>query len=43
MNHSNASNQIALVTGGGRGLGKNMALKIADSGIDLIVTYKSGE
>jgi NAD(P)-dependent dehydrogenase (short-subunit alcohol dehydrogenase family) len=43
MNNSNASNAIALVTGGGRGLGKNMALKIADSGVDLVITYKSGE
>lgn len=43
MNNSNASNQIALVTGGGRGLGKNMALKIAESGVDLVITYKSGE
>jgi NAD(P)-dependent dehydrogenase (short-subunit alcohol dehydrogenase family) len=38
-----SNTSIALITGGGRGLGKNMALKIADSGIDLIVTYKSGE
>ena len=35
------SNKIALVTGGGRGLGKNMALKLAEKGIDVILTYHS--
>jgi len=34
-------NKIALVTGGSRGLGKNAALKIAEKGIDVIVTYQS--
>jgi len=34
-------NKIALVTGGSRGLGKNAALKIAEKGIDVIVTYHS--
>ena len=33
--------KIALVTGGSRGLGKNMALKLAGKGIDVIVTYHS--
>lgn len=33
--------KIALVTGGSRGLGKNMALKIAQKGIDVILTYNS--
>jgi NAD(P)-dependent dehydrogenase (short-subunit alcohol dehydrogenase family) len=32
-------NKIALVTGGSRGLGKNMALNIAKKGIDVILTY----
>ena len=32
---------IALVTGGSRGLGRNMAEQIAASGTDVIVTYKS--
>ncbi len=36
-----AQNKIALVTGGSRGLGKNMALSIAKKGIDVIVTYNS--
>ncbi len=35
--------RIALITGGSRGLGKSMALHLADRGVDVIVTYKSGE
>ena len=31
--------KIALVTGGSRGLGKDMALRLADKGIDVILTY----
>jgi NAD(P)-dependent dehydrogenase (short-subunit alcohol dehydrogenase family) len=31
--------KIALVTGGSRGLGKNMALHIAQKGIDVLLTY----
>jgi NAD(P)-dependent dehydrogenase (short-subunit alcohol dehydrogenase family) len=34
-------NKIALVTGGGRGLGKEMALKLAARGIDVLLTYHS--
>ena len=34
------STQIALVTGGNRGLGKNMALHLADAGFDLVITYR---
>lgn len=33
--------RIALITGGSRGLGKNAALKLAASGIDVIFTYQS--
>ena len=36
-------NKVALVTGGSRGLGKNMALAIARKGIDLIITYNSNK
>lgn len=36
-------NKIALLTGGSRGLGKNMALKLADKGIDVILTYLSSK
>ncbi len=31
--------KIALVTGGSRGLGKNMALRLAEKGNDVIITY----
>src|SRR6185312_13369863 len=34
-------NKIALVTGGSRGLGKDMALRLAEKGIDVILTYHS--
>ncbi|MGH8048192.1 MAG: SDR family NAD(P)-dependent oxidoreductase [Chthoniobacterales bacterium] len=33
-------NKIALVTGSSRGLGRNIALKLASSGVDVIVTYR---
>jgi NAD(P)-dependent dehydrogenase (short-subunit alcohol dehydrogenase family) len=35
------TNKIALVTGGSRGLGKDMALNLAKKGIDVIITYNS--
>ena len=34
-------NKIALVTGGSRGLGKDMALSLAQKGIDVVLTYHS--
>ncbi|MFC5682017.1 SDR family NAD(P)-dependent oxidoreductase [Flavobacterium sp. MAHUQ-51] len=34
-------NKIALVTGGSRGLGKEMALSLAKKGIDVLLTYHS--
>lgn len=33
--------KIAIVTGGSRGLGKNMALSLAAKGVDVILTYNS--
>lgn len=39
----NTKTKIALVTGGSRGLGKNAALKIAQKGLDVIITYKSSK
>ena len=34
-------NKIALVTGGSRGLGKNMAIGLAKKGVDVVLTYNS--
>jgi len=34
---------IALVTGGSRGLGRSAVLKLAERGVDVILTYKSNE
>jgi NAD(P)-dependent dehydrogenase (short-subunit alcohol dehydrogenase family) len=33
--------KIALVTGGSRGLGRNMAMSLAQKGIDVLLTYNS--
>jgi NAD(P)-dependent dehydrogenase (short-subunit alcohol dehydrogenase family) len=33
--------KIAIITGGSRGLGKSSALKVAQSGVDVILTYRS--
>jgi len=41
MNTSSTPTPIALVTGGSRGLGKNTALKLAQHGVDVVLTYRS--
>lgn len=38
-----AKSKIALVTGGSRGLGRNMAIGIAKKGIDVVLTYNSNK
>lgn len=37
----NKNKKIALVTGGSRGLGKNMALSLGKKGINVVLTYNS--
>lgn len=39
----NPTTKIAVVTGGNRGLGKDMALALSRKGIDVILTYRSKE
>lgn len=38
-----STSKIALVTGGSRGLGKNMAMRLAEKGNDIIIVYRSQE
>lgn len=40
---STNKNKIALVTGGSRGLGKNMSIALAKKGIDVIITYNTNK
>jgi NAD(P)-dependent dehydrogenase (short-subunit alcohol dehydrogenase family) len=39
----NTRDKIALVTGGSRGLGRDMAINLAQKGIDIVITYKNNQ
>src|SRR5262245_37044375 len=41
--NENKPASIAVITGGSRGLGKNMALHLAEGGIDVVLTFRTGE
>jgi NAD(P)-dependent dehydrogenase (short-subunit alcohol dehydrogenase family) len=43
QNNMSTKNKIALVTGGSRGLGKNMALALAKNGNDIVLTYNTNK
>src|SRR5689334_7741548 len=38
---ANTTGKIALITGGSRGLGRDMALQMAHKGMDVVLTYHS--
>jgi NAD(P)-dependent dehydrogenase (short-subunit alcohol dehydrogenase family) len=40
---TSTSTPIALITGASRGLGKSAALKLAERGVDIILTYRDGK
>lgn len=40
---TSSSAKVAIVTGGSRGLGKDMAIQLAHKGFDVIITYQSKE
>jgi len=37
------ASKVALVTGGSRGLGRSIANHLAESGVDVIITYRTDE
>ena len=43
MEHSNKTKKYALVTGAAKGIGKSIALKLAQNGINVAINYKSSK
>jgi 3-oxoacyl-[acyl-carrier protein] reductase len=43
VNESELAGQVALVTGGGRGIGRNIALELAGAGMRVVVTGRTRE
>jgi len=43
MEHSNQTDKFALVTGAAKGIGKSIAIKLAENGINVAINYKSSK
>ena len=43
QNDSNTETKTVLITGGSRGLGRNMAVSLAKAGFDVVITYHANE
>jgi NAD(P)-dependent dehydrogenase (short-subunit alcohol dehydrogenase family) len=39
----NATDRIAIITGGSRGIGRNTAVNLARRGVEVIFTYRSNQ